>query len=357
MSQALAPLMLGIGGMVLTEAERDFIRTRRPFSFILFARSIESPDQMRELTAELAALSGTAAPLIAVDQEGGRVQRLTFGGRLPPVQAYGQWYAVNPAAAEEMVELHATLLAHQLREVGATWLLGPCLDLALPETHAIIGNRAFAADPAVVTTLGRAFLRGVRAGGCFNCIKHAPGHGRTSADTHVEMPTVDADAATLAHDAQPFAALAPEADFIMTAHIRYPAWDAAHAATFSPKILGMMKQQWGHRGLVLADDLGMHALKGPYAARAAAALAAGCDGVIAALSVIKHGMAGTFWDEENFHALQAAMLPALSPTAHAYVANLTLPPALSEIEAAEKIARFRALWASRPAGIDAPCTV
>lgn len=353
----MAPLMLGIGGKALTAAERNFIQERRPFAFILFARSIETPEQVRALTAELAALSGTPAPLIAVDQEGGRVQRLTFGGRLPPVQVYGQWFAVNPAEAEEMAELHACLLAHQLRQVGATWLLGPCLDLALPETHAIIGNRAFAADPVVVTTLGRAFLRGVRAGGCFHCIKHAPGHGRTNADTHVEMPTVAAEAATLAHDAQPFAALAPEADFIMTAHIRYPTWDAAHAATFSPKILGMMKQLWGHRGLVLADDLGMHALTGPYAARATAALAAGCDGVIAALSVIKHGMAGTFWDEENFHALQAATLPALSPTAQAYVAGLALPPALNEAAAAEKIARFRALWASRPAGVDAPCTV
>jgi beta-N-acetylhexosaminidase len=349
--------MLGLRGPKLHDDERAFIQTHRPFSFILFARSIESPAQVQALTAELAKLSATPAPLIAVDQEGGRVQRLTFEGKLPPVQVYGQWYDMEPTTALEMAELHGTLLAAQLRNVGATWVLGPCLDLALPETHAIIGNRAFHHAPNVITELGRAFLQGVRAGGCFHCIKHAPGHGRTSADTHVEMPTVNAATATLASDMAPFAALAPIADFIMTAHIKFPALDEQNAATFSPKILTMMKQAWGHKGMVLADDLGMHALSGPYPKRATDALAAGCDGVIAALSIIKHGMAGTYFDEENFTALAHAKLPPLNPHASAYTQGLQLPPALSQTQYAEKVARFRALWASRPHGIDAPCTV
>jgi beta-N-acetylhexosaminidase len=337
--------------------ERAFIQTHRPFSFILFARSIESPAQVQALTAELAELTATPAPLIAVDQEGGRVQRLTFEGRLPPVQVYGQWYDANPTTALAMAELHGTLLAAQLRNVGATWVLGPCLDLALPETHAIIGNRAFHHNPEVVTELGRAFIQGVRAGGCLNCIKHAPGHGRTSADTHVEMPTVKADTTTLAHDMVPFAALAPLANFIMTAHIKFPALDAQNAATFSSKILTMMKQEWGHQGMVLADDLGMHALTGPYVQRAENALAAGCDGVITALSIIKHGMAGTYFDEENFTALAHAKLPPLNAQASAYLQQMQLPTALSQPQYAEKVARFRALWASRPRGIDATCTV
>ena len=357
MTPALAPLMLGIGGPRLTDAERAFIRERKPFSFIIFARSVESEGQVRALTDELATLAATPFPLIAVDQEGGRVQRLTFGGRLPPVQVYGQWFAHNPAAALEACTLHATLLAAQLRDVGATWLLGPCLDLALPETHAIIGNRAFAPDPATVVTLARAFAKGVAEGGCMGCIKHAPGHGRTSADTHVELPVVHADAATLEHDAKPFAALAPESDFIMTAHIRYPAWDDENPATYSPTIVNKMRQSWHFNGLILADDLGMHALTGPYEQRAERALAAGCDAVIAALSIIKHGMAGTYWDEDNFNALQATTVPALNARATAYVNGLKLPPALTATERVEKTARYKTLWASRPAEIVATMTV
>ncbi len=353
----LAPLMLGLKGPVLTPEERDYIQAKRPFSFILFARNIVSPSQVQTLTEELAELSATPVPLIAVDQEGGRVQRLTFGGILPPVQVYGQWYHTSPEAAEEATELHATLLAAQLRAVGATWLLGPCLDLALPATHAIIGNRAFDANPAVVTRLGAAFLRGVRAGGCLACMKHAPGHGRATADSHIELPTVQADSATLLADASPFAALARLADFIMTAHIRFPALDAENPATFSPAILKLMRQTWGFNGLIVADDLGMHALQGPYPQRAERALAAGCDAVITALSVVRSGMAGTVWDAANFTALQQATLPPMSPAAAAMVQALKLPDALSEPAHAEKVARFRALWASRPAGIDAPCTV
>ena len=357
MAQPLAPLMLGISGQRLTDAEREFIRVRKPFSFIIFARSVESEAQVRALNDELANLASTPFPLIAVDQEGGRVQRLTFGGRLPPVQSYGQWFAHNPDEALEACTLHAALLAAQLRDVGATWLLGPCLDLALPETHAIIGNRAFAPDTETVITLGRAFAKGVGQGGCLGCIKHAPSHGRTSADTHVELPVVHADAKTLEHDAQPFAVLAPESDFIMTAHIRYPAWDAENPATYSPTIVNKMRHDWHFNGLILADDLGMHALTGPYEKRAERALAAGCDAVIAALSIIKHGMAGTYWDEDNFKALQATSLPALNARAAAYVNGLKLPPALTPAERADMTARYKALWASRPAELVATMTV
>lgn len=353
----LSPLMLGLRGPTLNDEERAFIQTQRPFSFILFARNIVSAQQVQELTAELTKLSSTQVPLIAIDQEGGRVQRLTFQGHLPPAQVYGQWYDIDPATALEMAELHGTLLAAQLRAVGATWVLGPCLDLALPETHGIIGNRALHAAPEVVIDLGRAILKGIRAGGCFSCIKHAPGHGRATADSHQELPTVQDSIDILAHDFAPFAALAPAADFIMTAHIRFPALDAENPATYSAKILQLMQQDWGHKGMILADDLGMHALTGPYVQRAERALAAGCDGVIAALSVVQHGMAGTVFDAANFMALQAATLPSLGPKAQKYLAGLKLPPALTAVEVAEKVARFRALWASRPQGLEALCTV
>lgn len=357
MADNLAPLMLGLSGPTLTEAERAFIRERKPFSFIIFARNIESESQVKKLTDELAELAATPFPLIAVDQEGGRVQRLTFGGRLPPVQVYGQWYAHNPEAALEACRLHGTLLAAELRAVGATWVLGPCLDLALPETNAIIGNRAFSENPEVVIALGQALMQGIREGGCLGCLKHAPGHGRAATDSHVEMPVVNADAATLDHDAKPFAALGPSSDFVMTAHIRYPALDAQNPATYSPTILAKMRTEWGFKGLILADDLGMHALTGPYEKRATQAMEAGCDAVIAALSVIKHGMAGTVWDEANFKVLEKADLPALSAKAEGYVRNLRLPPALTAAERAERTGRYKALWATRPAEIVATITV
>lgn len=357
MAQPLYPAMYGISGLSLRDDERAWIKENKPFSFILFARSIESEEQVRALTAELAELSGTTTPLIAVDQEGGRVQRLKFKGQLPPMGVYGQWYAHNPAEALEMAELHGFLLATQLRDVGCTWVLAPCLDRALPETHAIIGNRCLSDTPEVIAKLGAATQRGIRAGGAFSCIKHAPGHGRTTQDTHEVLPTINAPRAVLEEDAIPFITLAPNSDFIMTAHIHYPSWDAKNPATFSPDILKMMREDWNFSGLILADDLGMHALQGPYMQRAERAINAGCDAVIAALSIVKKGMAGTVWDEENFKALQQGNLPTLNARASAYVNALRLPPTPSAAEIAEKTSRFRALWATRPSSIDATVTV
>ena len=357
MNESLSPVMFGISGPTLRPDERAWIKANKPFSFILFARSIESPEQVRVLTAELAELSGTATPLIAVDQEGGRVQRLKFMGQLPPLGVYGAWYAHHPAEAVRMAELHGFLLATQLRDVGCTWVLSPCLDRALAHTHAIIGNRALSESPEVIATLGAAVQRGIAQGGAFSCLKHAPGHGRSSIDTHESLPVIDADVATLESDAAPFKALASASDFVMTAHIRYPAWDAEQPATFSPKIIEMMRTDWDFNGLILGDDLGMHALQGPYMQRAEKALAAGCDAVITAFSIVKQGMAGTVWDEENFHALEASTLPPLNTRATAYVQGLTLPPTPTQTEIAEKTSRFRALWATRPAGIDATMTV
>lgn len=357
MSQPMYPAMYGISGLTLREDERAWIKEHKPFSFILFARSIESEAQVRALTAELAELSATSTPLIAVDQEGGRVQRLKFKGQLPPMGVYGAWYAHSPEQALEAAELHGFLLATQLREVGCTWVLAPCLDRALPETHAIIGTRALAESPEIIAALGAATQRGIRAGGALSCIKHAPGHGRTTQDTHEVLPTISAPHTLLEEDAAPFKALAPHSDFIMTAHINYPAWDDKNPATFSPTILNKMRTEWNFNGLILADDLGMHALTGPYMQRAERALNAGCDGVIAALSIVKQGMAGTVWDEENFKALQQGSLPPLNARASAYVNALRLLPTPTQTESAEKTSRFRALWATRPSGIDATVTV
>lgn len=343
---SLAPLLLGISGTSLLPEEREFIKQRKPMGFLLFARSIESPEQTRDLCAELTELSGTKFPLIAVDQEGGRVQRVRFGGSLPAARVFGDWYESDKDAALEAVTLNASLLARQLRDVGATWQLAPDLDLAHAATHAVIGERAFSANPEVVATMGAAYVRGVAQGGCLSCIKHAPGHGRATQDTHFELPLVDATLEDLQDDFGPFKALAKDSDFLMTAHIRYAALDGDVPATYSRRVLDMMRKEWGFGGLILADDVGMKALSGDYVSRVKKSLDAGCDVAITALSVLKHGMAGTVFDMENFHALREADLPALNESAAAYLDKLNLPEVLVDMDEAK--ARLKQLWADGP---------
>lgn len=345
----VTPLILGLAGPQLTAEEKAYLADNPPAGFILFARNIETPHQTAALCAELAVYSPFRTPFIAVDQEGGRVQRVTFAGQNPPARIFGEWYAQNPAVAVEACTLNALLLAAQLRAVGANWVMGPVLDLALPETHAIIGDRAFAAEPGAVAALGHAFLEGVRQGGCWGCMKHAPGHGRATADSHLELPVVEASAEALAQDFAPFTALAPQADFMMTAHIRFPALDAGHPATTSPPLLRMMREDWGFKGLIMADDVGMKALGGPYVGRIEAALAAGCDVAIASLSQLRHGMAGTVFDAPHFADLQAARLSVLHEKNQKFMDNLKLPDAPDAETVASATRRLKALWADGPA--------
>lgn len=349
MGQDISPLLLGLSGPRLTVDERAFISERRPMGFILFARNIETPQQVRALTDELAELAVTPVPLIAVDQEGGRVQRVTFGGRLPSAKVFGDWFQADPVAALEACKLNAFLLTAQLRDVGANWPLGPVLDLALPETHAIIGDRAFSGNPQAVAELGEAYGEGIRMAGGYGCIKHAPGHGRATVDSHEDLPRISAAAETLEDDFYPFRQLAQSADFMMTAHIRFDALDSVEPVTTSPTALSMMRDDWRFKGLILADDIGMKALKGNYVERAHKALEAGCDVVIAALSVLQHGMAGTVFDAENYERLKEADLPVLRPSARAYLAGLT-PSATPDVESiAHAKSRLTDLWSGGPA--------
>jgi beta-N-acetylhexosaminidase len=194
-----------------------------------------------------------------------------------------------------------------------------------------------------VAALGRAALQGIGQGGCFPCLKHAPGHGRATADSHHQLPAVAAPVAALDADALPFKALAPQSPFMMTAHIRYRAWDADSPATCSAKIIQMMRQTWSFNGLIVADDLGMNALDGDYAGRARRALAAGCDLLICSLSQLRQGMAGTIYDEASAAALAAMTLPPLGEGARAFLQTLTLPSAPAPAAVAEARAKLTAL--------------
>ncbi|MDO9077851.1 MAG: beta-N-acetylhexosaminidase [Brevundimonas sp.] len=271
----------GCSGHRLTEAERAFFAEARPWGFILFRRNIDSPEQVRALTAELRDCIGDAGAPILIDQEGGRVQRMgpPHWPKYPPGEAYLK--ATNDIlAARELVRLGARLMAHDLKAVGINVDCLPVLDVPVPGAHDIIGDRAYAHDPATVTQLGRAAAEGMLAGGVLPVIKHMPGHGRAFADSHHDLPVVHADFATLdGWDFAPFKALS-DMPLAMTAHVVFDAIDPKRPATTSKKAVKLMRAHLGFGGLIMTDDLSMKALSGGLRDRAEAALKAGCDVVL-----------------------------------------------------------------------------
>ncbi len=274
-------VILGLAGETLSLDERTFFRDANPWAFIVFKRNVRDRAQLTRLTADLRDAVGRDA-LVFVDQEGGRVQRLgppRWRAR-PAAGVFAALCAVDPAAAEEAVRLNYRLIAHDLREVGVDANCAPVLDTPQPGADPIVGDRALGADPETIARLGRAALEGLFAGAVVGVIKHMPGHGRADADSHLALPTAAADAEALAAvDLAPFKALA-DAPMGMTAHVLYPAWDAAQPATTSPTIIReIIRGAVGFDGLLMTDDISsnMKALPGSYGERAAAAIAAGCD--------------------------------------------------------------------------------
>jgi beta-N-acetylhexosaminidase len=270
--------IVGCSGLELTQEEKAFFRDARPWGFILFKRNIEAPDQVRALTASLRETIGIADAPILIDQEGGRVQRLgpPHWRRYPPGRAYGQ--AGDPMMQREIARLGARLIADDLLSVGINVDCLPVLDVPVPGAHDIIGDRAYANDPATIAVLGRAAAEGLLAGGVLPVIKHMPGHGRAGADSHEALPVVHASRAELEEvDFEPFRVLA-DMPLAMTAHVVYTAIDPAAPATTSPRVMDeVIRASIGFDGLVMSDDLSMKALSGSLRERAAAALAAGCD--------------------------------------------------------------------------------
>ncbi len=261
--------------------ERAFFAETRPWGFILFRRNVDSPAQVKALVDELRDSVGRADAPVLIDQEGGRVQRLgpPHWPKYPPGSAYLK--AVNdPMAARELVRLGARLIAHDLRELGITVDCVPVLDVPVPGAHDIIGDRAYAQDPATVTQLGRAAAEGLLAGGVLPIIKHIPGHGRAFSDSHHDLPVVETDLATLdAWDFAPFKALS-DMPMAMTAHVVFTAVDAKRPATTSKKGIRLMREHLGFSGLIMSDDLSMKALSGTLTERAEQSLKAGCDVIL-----------------------------------------------------------------------------
>lgn len=275
----MTPAIFGLSGLTLSEAERAFFRDADPAGYILFGRNIQSREQVRALTDELRAIHGRKRLLISIDQEGGRVARMKPPEWLPwPAgEAFDRLYDIAPASAIEAARANAEALGHDLAEVGVTCTHAPVLDVRQRGAHDVIGDRAYGHEPLRVAALGRAVLDGLARAGVAGTIKHIPGHGRATADSHKELPTVTASDAELASDIAPFHALR-DAPIAMTGHIRFTAWDAERPATQSPFVIErIIRQRIGFGGLLLTDDLDMQALAGSVPDRAVAALAAGCD--------------------------------------------------------------------------------
>ncbi len=279
MSPAPRAFICGCAGYAFDADERAFLAETSPWGLILFRRNVESPEQLRCLTADFRTIVGRPDAPVLVDQEGGRVQRLSppHWPAYPAASVYGRLAEREPVGAGEAATLGGRLIGHDLHDVGITVDCAPVLDLPVPGSSDVVGDRAFGKAPEVVAALGRSFAEGLLAAGVLPVLKHIPGHGRAEVDSHFELPVVRADLAALAADFEPFRRLA-DLPIAMTAHLIYAAIDADRPATVSPAVIDrIVRGLIGFGGLLLSDDLSMQALQGGLGERAAGAFAAGCD--------------------------------------------------------------------------------
>jgi beta-N-acetylhexosaminidase len=273
-------MILGCAGLELTAEEKEFFRRHDPLGFILFARNCETPEQIAKLARDLrASVRRDDAPVL-IDQEGGRVQRLKppRWRQAPTASRFGELFRRDPELGREAVEFNMRLIAADLIALGIDVDCVPCLDVPVPGAHDVIGDRAFALQAEIVADLGRVTANTMLDMGIMPVIKHVPGHGRAGVDSHHTLPRVDTSAIELQHsDFLPFASLS-DMPWGMTAHVLYTAIDAERPATTSPVVIErIIRGAIGFQGLLLSDDLSMHALGGTLGDRARASLAAGCD--------------------------------------------------------------------------------
>ncbi|MXP25711.1 beta-N-acetylhexosaminidase [Altererythrobacter indicus] len=322
----MTPAIFGLSGPVLTADERAFFQDSDPAGYVLFGRNAQNREQLRTLTDALRSIHGRDNLYISVDQEGGRVARMKAPEwrTYPAGAVFDRLYHLAPTSAIEAVRSNAHALGLDLAEVGITVDYTPLLDIRHEGADEVMGDRVFGADPLQVAALGRASLQGLARAGVAGCIKHMPGHGRATVDSHKELPTVIASAEELDADLAAFRPLA-NAPIGMTAHVRYPAWDGDNPATLSPTIIkDIIRGEIGFSGLLITDDVDMEALSGTVPERAEQAIAAGCDLVL------------NCWAKMDDMQGIAARLPAISDGAKgrldAALANthVTAPDDLSE---------------------------
>jgi len=269
------PLIIDIVGTTLTDMEQQRLRHPLVGGMILFARNYESPAQIKALCDEIHCLRD-APLLIAVDHEGGRVQRFREGfTRLPAMRRLGELWDQDRTAALKAARGVGLVLAAELRAWGVDYSFAPVLDLDWGRSG-VIGDRSFHRDPAAVIQLAGSLIEGLRAGGMACCGKHFPGHGWVEADSHVAIPVDERSLAELQTDMEPFRRL--KLDAVMPAHVIYPQVDERPAG-FSPKWLSLLRKEIDFDGVIFSDDLSMEgaSVAGDIVARVEAAWNAGCD--------------------------------------------------------------------------------
>src|SRR5689334_741230 len=279
---AARAFITGLEGLTLSPDERAFLRDARPWGLIIIKRNVSTPGQVTELIQSFRDIAGSEAPVL-VDQEGGRVQRLgpPHWPAYPPGACYGTLYDREPAAGLAAACLAGHLIAADLRPLGIDVDCLPIADVPIAGGDPVIGDRAYGSEPGKVAKIARAIADGLEAGGVLPVVKHLPGHGRATTDSHHRLPVVDTDRATL--EAVDFAAFKPLAGLPlgMTAHVVFSAIDPVAPATTSVTIVRqVIRGLIGFEGLLMSDDVSMNALSGTLAERSRDALAAGCDVVL-----------------------------------------------------------------------------
>jgi beta-N-acetylhexosaminidase len=272
----------GVAGASLAAEERQFLKESQPWGLIVFARNIADGDTLRRLVEEFRATLGRQAPVL-IDQEGGRVQRLRppLCPSYPPGAAYGEVYDQDREAGLRAAKLGARLMAADLARFGIDVDCAPIADVPVPGSDPIIGDRAYGTEPGKVAAIAGAVAAGLLDGGLLPVLKHIPGHGRATADSHERLPVVNTDRATL--EATDFAAFRPlnALPLGMTAHVVFTAFDPVAPATSSASIVRhVIRDSIGFRGLLMSDDVSMGALSGSLGERTKAAITAGCDVVL-----------------------------------------------------------------------------
>ena len=272
----------GLAGPVLTAEERQFLKDAEPWGVIVFKRNVTEPKVLRRLIDDVRNALGRSAPVL-IDQEGGRVQRLgpPHWPAYPPGAAYGALYDLDRAAGLRAAKLGARLIAADLAVLGIDVDCLPIADVPVPGADPIVGDRAYGTEPGKVAAIAGAIAAGLAEGGVLPVLKHIPGHGRATADSHQKLPVVTTDRATL--DGTDFAAFRPLSGLPlgMTAHVVFTAFDPVAPATTSAIIVReVIRDSIGFRGLLMSDDISMGALSGSLGERTAAALTAGCDMVL-----------------------------------------------------------------------------
>jgi len=272
----------GLSGFAITANERAFLREAQPWGLIIFKRNVNTPQQVIDLALSFREAVGWHAPIL-VDQEGGRVQRLgpPHWPVYPPGAVYGAIYDRDPTSSLAVSRLAGRLISHDLHVLGLDVDCLPLGDVLSPGADPVIGDRAYGSKPTKVAAIAGAIAEGLLAGSVLPVVKHLPGHGRATADSHLKLPVVDTDRATL--EATDFAAFQPlnQLPLGMTAHVVFSSIDPdAPATTSVTMVREVIRGFIGFRGLLMSDDVSMKALSGTIAERSRAAFAAGCDVVL-----------------------------------------------------------------------------